>query len=115
MAVHTLAISTQLQAALAAVTAAIAAAGTISTATPFALAPVAAAVSAEIATVQSAIAAFDADIATSSFAGLAAGNPPPTMWPLLLTQVSDSQQIAVLLNALGYLQRMAINLAEATG
>jgi hypothetical protein len=115
VSVNQAAISAQLAASIAAVTAALASVGTISTATPFALAPVAAAVSNEIATLQAAIAQFDADIVTSSVAGMVAGQPAPTLWPLLLAQAADSQQLAVLLNALGYLQRLATNLAQATG
>lgn len=115
MAVNQSAISAQLSSSLAAVNAALAAVPDISTATPFALAPVAAAVAAEIAVLQDAIAQFDADIITTSFAGIVPGVPAPTLWPVLLQQVSDSQQIATLLNALGYLQRLATNLAQATG
>ena len=115
MAVNQDAIATQVQAALTSVQSAIAAAGTLSTATPFALAPAAAAVAAAVSTVQNAIAAFDADMITTSVAGMVVGSPPPVLWPILLNQVSDSQQIAVLLDALGYLQRLATNLAEATG
>lgn len=42
---------------------------------------------------------------------MVAGQPALTIWPVLLSRVSDSQQIAALLNALGYLQRIATNLA----
>jgi hypothetical protein len=115
MVVNQAAISAQLQAAQIAVQTAIANAGTISTATPFALAPVAAAVAAEIATLQNAIAQYDADIITGSVAGMVSGPPAPTLWPVLLAQIADSTQIAVLLNALGYLQRLSSNLAQATG
>jgi hypothetical protein len=115
MAVNQAAISAQLAISLAAVNAALAAVPDISTATPFALRPVAAAVSAEIAALQSAIAQFDADIITTSVAGVVAGQPAPTIWPVLLKQVSDSMQLATLFNALGYLQRLATNLAQATG
>lgn len=108
-------ITAQLATSLAAVQAAIASVPDIQTATPFALAPVVAAVSNEIATLQSAIAQFDADIITTSVAGIIAGQPAPTMWSTLLNQMSDSQQLAALLNALGYLQRLATNLAQATG
>lgn len=110
MAVDQAAISLQLQASLAAVNAAIDSVGDISTATPFALAPAAAAVTAEIATLQSAIDEFDTDIITSSVAGVVSGVPAPTIWPVLLAQASDSEQIATLVNALGYLQRLAKNL-----
>jgi hypothetical protein len=115
MAVNQSTISAQLATSLAAVQAAISAVPDLSTATPFALAPVAAAVAAEIATLQNAVAQFDADIVTTSVAGVTAGQPAPTQWAVLLNQVSDSQQIAALLNALGYLQRLATNLAQATG
>jgi hypothetical protein len=115
VAVNQSAISTQLATSLAAVNAALAGAPDLSTATPFALRPVAAAVAAEIAALESAIAEFDADIITTSVAGVLPGNPPPTTWPVLLNQVSDSAQEAALLNALGYLQRLATNLAQATG
>lgn len=115
MRVNQSAISAQLATSLAAVQAAIAAVPDIETATPFALQPVVAAVSAEIAVLQSAVAQFDADIIVTSFAGIVAGQPAPTLWRVLLNQVSDSQQISTLLNALGYLQRLATNLAQATG
>jgi hypothetical protein len=115
MAVNQAPISTQVQAALSAVQAAIATVGDIDTATPFELQPVVAAVNAELAVLQSAIAAFDADIITTSVAGMVAGLPAPTLWPILVSQQSDSAQIATLLNALGYLQRLAKNLAQATG
>jgi hypothetical protein len=115
MSVNQPAISAQLSTSLAAVNAALANVPDLSTATPFALAPVAAAVKAEIAVLQGAIAQFDADIITDSVAGIVSGVPAPTLWPVLLNQASDSAQIAVLLNALGYLQRLAKNLAEATG
>lgn len=115
MTVNQSAISTQLATSLAAVQAALAAVPDIETATPFALAPVAAAVNAEIATLQNAIASFDADIIVTSVAGVVSGQPAPTLWPVLLNQVSDSQQISTVLNALGYLQRLATNLSQATG
>jgi hypothetical protein len=112
MAVNQAAISASLATSLAAVNAALSAVPDLSTATPFVLAPIAAAVAAEIATLQSAIDAFDADIITTSVAGVTAGQPAPTQWAVLLNQVSDSQQIAALLNALGYLQRLATNLSQ---
>lgn len=115
MAVDQATISDQLATSLATVQAALAAVPDIETATPFALAPVAAAVASEIAVLQSAIALFDADIITTSVAGVVAGQPAPTIWPVLLNQVSDSQQISTLLNGLGYLQRLATNLSQATG
>lgn len=115
MTVNSAAISAQLQSMLAAVQASIASVGTLSTATPIVLAPVVSAVNAGIATLQSAIATYDADIITTSIAGMIAGKPAPTLWPFLLAQSDDSNQIAVLLNALGYLQRISKNLAEATG
>ena len=115
MSVDQIAISAQLATSLAAVNAALAAVPDIETATPFQLQPVAAAVAAEIATLQSAISLFDADIITTSVAGVVPGVPAPTIWPVLLQQISDSAQIATLLNALGYLQRLATNLAQATG
>ena len=115
MAVDQAGIATSVQAALAKVKAAIAGVGSISTATPFALAPVAAAVSAEIATLEAAISTFDDDIVTSSIAGMVERTPAPMLQATLLEQVSDSQQIATLLAALGYLQRLATNLAQATG
>jgi hypothetical protein len=61
---------------------------------------------------QNAIALFDADIITTSVGGIVPGVPAPTLWVPFLNQVSDSQQIAALLNALGYLQRLATNLAQ---
>jgi hypothetical protein len=112
MAVNQSVISAQLATSLAAVQAAISAVPDLSTATPFALAPVAAAVAAEITTLQSAIDAFDADIITTSVAGVTAGQPAPTQWAVLLNQVSNSAQISTLLNALGYLQRLAANLNQ---
>jgi hypothetical protein len=112
VSVNQSAISAQLATSLAAVNAALAAVPDIETATPFALQPVAAAVQAEIATLQSAIALFDADIIVTSVAGVLPGVPAPTIWPVLLQQISDSAQIAVLLNALGYLQRLATNLSQ---
>lgn len=115
MTVNQSTISAQLATSLAAVQAALAAVPDIATATPFALAPVVAAVNSEIAVLQDSIAQFDADIITSSVAGIVPGVPAPTLWPLLLQQVSDSEQIAVLLNALGFLQRLSTNLSEATG
>jgi hypothetical protein len=66
----------------------------VATASPFVLAPVAAAVAAEITTLHSAIANFEADIAMSSFAGMIAGSPAPTLWPVFLSQESDAAQIA---------------------
>jgi hypothetical protein len=106
------AISAQLATSLATVNAALAAVPDIETATPFELAPVAAAVASEIAVLQNAIDLFDADIITDSVGGIVPGVPAPTLWVPLLNQVSDSQQIAVLLNALGYLHRLATNLAQ---
>jgi hypothetical protein len=115
VSVNQAAISTQLATSLAAVQAALSAVPDIETATPFALQPVVTAVAAEISVLQSAIAQFDADIIVTSVAGVVAGQPAPTLWAVLLNQVSDSQQLATLLNALGYLQRLATNLAQATG
>lgn len=113
MAVNQSAIASQLATSLAAVQAAIDGVDDISTATPFALQPVAAAVTAEIAVLQAAADAFDADVITSSVAGVVAGQPAPTMWAVLLNQASDSAQLATLLHALGYLQRLATNLSQA--
>jgi hypothetical protein len=115
MAVNQLAISTQLQAALSAVQAAIATAGNVDTATPFELQSVVAAVSAETTVLLSAISSFDVDIVTSSVAGMVAGQPPPILASTLVNQQSDSTQLATLLNALGYLQRLSTNLALASG
>lgn len=115
MAVDQAAFAAQLESSLAAVQAAVAAAGTISTASPFALAAVTQAVNAEIANLESAIAAYDADIITTSVAGVVAGPPAPTIWPILLNQVDDSVLLTRLINALGYLQRLSTNLAQATG
>lgn len=112
MSVDQAAISAQLATSLAAVNAALAAVPDIETATPFALAPIAAAVASEIAVLQNAIDLFDADIITSSVAGIVPGAPAPTLWVPFLNQVSNSAQIATLLNALGYLQRLAANLAQ---
>ena len=112
MAVDQAAISAQLATSLAAVNAALAAVPDLETATPFELAPIAAAVASEIVVLQNAIDLFDADIITDSVAGIVPGVPAPTLWAPFLSQVSDSQQIAVLLNALGYLQRLATNLAQ---
>jgi hypothetical protein len=114
MAVDQASINAQLQASLATVQAAIAAVGDISTASPFALTPVVAAIDAEIATLQDAIDEFDADIITTSVAGVVTGSPAPTIWPVLLSQASDSEQIANLLNALGYLQRLSKNIAQVS-
>ena len=115
MSVNQPLLALQLQAALAAVQAAVSAAGDLSTATPFALQGVVAAINAEVATVQSAIATIDADIITTSVAGMVAANPAPTLWPILVSQAADSVQEATLLNGLGYLQRLAKNLSWATG
>jgi hypothetical protein len=115
MSVDQSAVSAQLATSLAAVNAALAAVPDISIATPFALAPVAAAVAAEITTLQNAIAQFDADIIVTSVAGIVPGVPAPTLWPILLNQISDSAQISTLCNALGYLQRLSANLAQAVG
>jgi hypothetical protein len=112
MSVNQSAISTMLATSLAAVQAAIDAVDDISTASPFALQPVATAVASEIVTLQNAVALFDADIITTSVAGVVAGQPAPTMWAVLLNQASDSAQLATLLTAMGYLQRLATNLAQ---
>jgi hypothetical protein len=112
MAVNQAAISAQLATSLATVNAALAAVPDLETASPFVLAPIAAAVASEIAVLQNAIDLFDADIITDSVAGIVPGVPAPTLWAPFLNQVSDSAQIAVLLNALGYLQRLATNLAQ---
>jgi hypothetical protein len=106
------AISAQLATSLAAVNAAVAAVPDLETASPFVLAPIAAAVASEIAVLQSAIDLFDADIITDSVAGIVPGVPAPTLWVPFLNQVSNSAQISTLLNALGYLQRLAANLAQ---
>ncbi|MBV9984500.1 hypothetical protein [Bradyrhizobium sp.] len=115
MTVNQAAISVQVQAALAAVQAAIASVGDIGVATPFELQPVVAAVSAETAVLLSAISSFDVDIITNSVAGMVAGLPAPTLASTLVGQQSDSAQLATLLNALGYLQRLSTNLALASG
>lgn len=112
MAVNQSAIATQLQASLATINAALATIGSLATATPFALAPVAAAVTSEIATLEAAIDELDADMVTDSVAGVVSGQPSPVIWPVLLNQGSDSAQISTLMNALGYLQRLASNLSQ---
>lgn len=115
MSVDSAKVAAMVQASLSAVQAAIAAVpgGDISAATPFQLKPVADAVNAEVAVLQSAIAQYDADIITTSTAGMVTGQPAPTLWPVLLNQVADSVLIAQLLDALGYMQRLAVNLSQA--
>lgn len=116
MSVDAKSIAAALQASLATVQAAAAGVGDLASATPFQLAPVAAAVNTEISSLQTAIAEFDADIITDSIAGVVpAALPAPNVWPVLLNQAADSVLIAQLLTALGYLQRLALNLSQAAG
>lgn len=114
MSVNDAQVSEALEASLVTVQQALASVD-LSSATPFQLSPVAAVVNEEIAIIQDLIAEYDADMITTSVAGIVPGSPAPTLWPILLNQVADSVLITQLLTALGYLQRLAINLSEATG
>lgn len=115
MAVDQTAISAEIAARLATVNAAIDAATPLRTATPLTLAPVRTAVAGALTAIGDGIAALEGEIVTDSLAGVVTGTPAPVIWPVLMGQAVDIEQLTRLVEARSYLGRVAANLAGATG
>jgi hypothetical protein len=104
-----------LNAALAAVQAAVTAAGRLQGASIATVAPVAAAAANALPVVAAAVAALDGSIDTTTVGGVVAGIPTPVMVQTLLRAASDVQQLAKLVYLQGYIGRLATNVAQAPG
>lgn len=115
MAVNQAATAAQLTAAVAAVNAAIAAVGVLQDASPEALGGVYTAVQSAVAAFEGAVAAYDADIDTTSLGGVVPGSPVPLMVASLLEQAGDVTQQAVLVVAAAYVSRVGVNVLNAPG
>lgn len=102
-------------AALAAITAAIGAAGNLDTASLPELAPVKVALTSGLTAFAAAVSALDGDIPTTSFAGMTAGAAVPGLVALLLTYTNEVQQLSNALYAQAYLLRLNANINAATG
>lgn len=115
MAVNQVALAATLVNAVNALQDAIAGAGTLAGATLQQLAPVSAAASVAVPVFAAAVAALDADITTQSLAGVVVGTPVPVIVTTLWAQMSEVNQLAVVLNSQAYLNRLAANIKNATG
>lgn len=104
-----------LNAALAAVQAAVTAAGRLQGASIASVAPVAAAAANALPALALAVAAIDGDIDITTVGGVVSGLPAPVMVQSLLRAASDVQQLATLLYAQSYMARLATNVAQAPG
>lgn len=62
-----------------------------------------------------AIAAFDADIDTTTFAGVQPGVPGPINAVALLEQSADVEQLALLIVGRAYVTRVGVNINNAPG
>lgn len=115
MSVDQTATAAQLTAAIAAVNASISTVGTLQNDSPVVLATVYAAVQSALVPFDNAIAAYDADIDTTTVAGVVAGIPVPQMISTLLVQAGDVAQQAILVVARSFVSRVGINVANAPG
>lgn len=102
-------------AAIAAVQAAVTAAGRLQGASIATVAPVAAAAASALPALSAAVAAIDGDIDTTSVGGVVSGVPAPAMVQTLLRAASDVQQLATLVYLQAYMARLATNVAQAPG
>lgn len=102
-------------AAIAAVQAAVTAAGRLQGASIATVAPVAAAAANALPAIAKAVAAVDSDIDTTTVGGMVSGQPAPVMVQSLLRAASDVQQLATLVYLQAYMARLATNLAQAPG
>lgn len=89
--------------------------GTLENATPKALEIVYAAVANALVPFNQAIAAYEADIDTTTVGGVVTGVAPLSVAATLLTQTDDVEQEAVLIVTRAYLARVGANINNATG
>lgn len=115
MALNQAALAADISAKLATANAAIAEASPLRSATPVALAPARNAVATALSAIEGGIAALDSEILLDSVAGVVVGPPAPDVWPVMLAQLNDCEQLSRLLDMRAYLGRVATNLNEATG
>jgi hypothetical protein len=116
MAVNQISFASQMTAAIAAVNAAISAVGApLENSPPSVLNTVYAAVQNARVPFDNAIAAFDADIDTTSVGSVVIGLPAPQLAAALLNQASDLMQEWQVIVAEAYLVRVGANAANAPG
>lgn len=101
--------------ALAAVSAALAAAGTLQDAPPSALAPVLSSVDAVLAAIDSETATIEAAIDQTSLGGVVTEVPAPALAAALLVQADAVTTLSALVTARGYLGRIDANIRNAPG
>jgi hypothetical protein len=89
--------------------------GSLQEATPVVLKTVYTAVQNALVPFQNAIAAFDADIDTTSVGGVIVGLAPPQMSVALLNQALDLEQQARLVVAEAYVARAGVNVNNSPG
>lgn len=89
--------------------------GSLQQATPVVLKAVYTAVQNTLAPFQQAIAAYDADIDTTTFGGVAAGVAAPISAAALLNQALDVEQQARLVVAQAYVARAGVNINNTPG
>ena len=100
---------------MALVNASISTVGTLQEATPITLRTVYAAVQNALAPFDSAIAAYDADIITTSVGGVILGTAAPTLASILLTQSTDVGQQSLAVIGRAYVARAAVNVLNSPG
>ena len=115
MAVNQLPLANAMTASVATLQAVLTAAGPLANLTLPELAPVRAAAQAALPPFAAAITALDADIPTSSFAGMVVGNPVPALVTALQTTATEVSQLAVAVTAQAYITRISVNIGNATG
>jgi hypothetical protein len=115
MAVDQVSIAADLTAKIVAVNAAISAVGSLEIAPPQVLKTVYAPVQDALASFESAISAYDADIDTSSVGGVVAGLPAPQLAAALLNQALDVAQQGRLVIAMAFTARVGVNVLNAPG
>jgi hypothetical protein len=115
MAVNQLPLAAAMTAAFATLQATITAAGPLANLTLPELAPINAAALAALPPFVTAITALNADIPTSTFAGMVPGAPVSQNVAALQTAASEVSQLAIALNAQAYITRISLNIGNATG
>lgn len=115
MAVNQSSFGTEMTSQIAAVNQVISTIGTLANSPPVIMLTLYAAVQNARAPFDAAIAAFDADIDTTSVGSVVAGMPAPQLAAALLNQTSDLMQQWQLIVAEAYLTRVGANAYNAPG
>jgi hypothetical protein len=108
-------ISSLVSAAIARVTAAIAAAGTLQGASPVKRAPVQLAIGQSLYDLEQEAIRLDALIDETTVGGVVAGVPAPVLVTTFNAQMLVVQQLAAVQTARGYVARMLVNVTNAPG